>query len=78
LRVLAQKVGVVTLLMVGVMAAVWAQAPAAQSAPVPQWQTDAGGKIAFDVASVKQNKSSNPPHANFPLDAGDAYSTSTL
>ena len=33
------------------------QSPATQSATVPQWQIAAGGKMAFDVASVKLNKS---------------------
>jgi hypothetical protein len=28
-----------------------------QEQPVPQWQIDAGGKMAFDVVSVKTNKS---------------------
>ena len=35
--------------------------------PTPQWQIDAGGKMAFDVASVKQDKSDANPTANFPL-----------
>jgi uncharacterized protein (TIGR03435 family) len=34
-----------------------AQAPTAQSSTVPQWQIDAGGKMAFDAASVKRSKS---------------------
>ena len=60
-------------------ALVLAQAPTAQSPAIPQWQIDAGGKMVFDVASVKQNKSGlppagDPPRSNFPLDAGDAYS----
>jgi bla regulator protein blaR1 len=49
------------------------QASSAQ-APAPDWQTAAGGKMAFDVASVKQNSSSDPPRANFPLGPGDSYS----
>jgi len=61
-----------------------AQARAAQSPAVPQWQTAAGGKMAFDVASVKPNISSNGPlnqlmgglagpgaHTSVPMDAGD-------
>jgi len=59
----------------------YAQAPAAATAPspaVPQWQTAAGGKLAFDVASVKQNKGApsqtNPPYSNFPMGPGDMYS----
>jgi uncharacterized protein (TIGR03435 family) len=45
-----------------------AQAPAAPS-PTPQWQIDAGGKMAFDVASVKP--SSGPPHTNVNLSGLD-------
>jgi uncharacterized protein (TIGR03435 family) len=45
----------------------------------PDSQTIAGGKMAFDAASVKQNLEPYPPggsrpHSNFPLDSGDAYS----
>jgi uncharacterized protein (TIGR03435 family) len=50
----------------------------AQSAAVPEWQTVAGGKMAFEVASIKQNKtglppSGNTPSSNFPLDSGSVY-----
>jgi uncharacterized protein (TIGR03435 family) len=49
-----------------------AQAPAPQSSAVPQWQIDAGGRMAFDVASVKLNKSSDTrSHANVTMDAGN-------
>ncbi len=41
-------------------------------AQAADWQTDAGGKMAFDVASVKPAKTFTPP--NFPLDTGDAFS----
>jgi bla regulator protein BlaR1 len=38
----------------------------------PDWQAAAGGKMAFEVASVKQDDGPfRPP--NFPLDPGDAY-----
>lgn len=55
-----------------------AQAPAAQ-APTPQWQIDAGGKMEFDVASVKPNKGGLPPsgprpYSNIPLGTQDMYS----
>jgi uncharacterized protein (TIGR03435 family) len=45
---------------------------AAQSSDIPQWQIAAGGKLAFEVASVKpsQGEFRSP---NFPLDTGDAY-----
>jgi bla regulator protein BlaR1 len=46
---------------------------AQQSPPIPQWQLAAGGKMAFEVASVKPS----PPGAfrppNFPLDPGPAF-----
>jgi uncharacterized protein (TIGR03435 family) len=38
------------------------------------WQTAAGGKMSFDVASVKQNKSTDPPTTNVLLGPGDIYS----
>src|SRR4029077_16241986 len=53
-----------------------AQASAGQSPTVPQWQNDAGGKMAFDVASVKQNlanQSASPAHANMELDPTERY-----
>src|SRR5580704_837974 len=49
-----------------------AQAPVAQRA-MPQWQSDAGGKMAFDVASVRPNKSNDQANSNFPLGPGDGY-----
>src|SRR5579863_4005111 len=42
----------------------------AQSPDVPDWQTAAGGKMAFEVASVKPSKVFKPP--GFALDYGDA------
>jgi uncharacterized protein (TIGR03435 family) len=44
----------------------------------PQWETDAGGKAAFDAASVKQNKAGIPPNgpspsANVPLSPDDGF-----
>lgn len=45
---------VAALAVAGVLtAALFAQAPTAQSPAVPEWQTAAGGKMAFDVASIK-------------------------
>jgi uncharacterized protein (TIGR03435 family) len=50
--------------------------PAIQSA-VPAWQAAAGGKLEFEVASVKQSKSGppsgGPPSSNVPLTPGEAY-----
>ena len=42
---------------------------------VPQWQTVAGGKMEFEVASVRQNLSGKFTSPNFPLDPGNAYAT---
>ena len=52
-----------------------AQTAASQPAAA-QWQIDAGWKVAFDVASVKQNKSApgSPVNSNIPLGPGDVYS----
>src|SRR5271169_2483828 len=50
-----------------------AQSPATPAPTVPQWQTDAGGKMAFDVASVKPNKSNDPAVSSFPMGPGDAF-----
>ena len=36
----------------------------------PDWQTAAGGKMVFDVASVKANKSGDPSKSNFPWALG--------
>jgi bla regulator protein BlaR1 len=47
-------------------------APAIRAQDAADWQTKAGGKMAFDVASVKLSKGEFTPPA-FPLDAGDAY-----
>ena len=52
----------------------WALGHCAAQPPLqePSWQTAAGGKRAFEVASVKIDAGPfRPP--NFPLDPGDAY-----
>src|ERR1700680_416670 len=43
---------------------------------IPDWQTAAGGKMAFDAASVTRNTTTQPPYevsSNFPLGPGDVY-----
>jgi uncharacterized protein (TIGR03435 family) len=55
--------------------AVAVRAPAAQLS-TPQWQVDAGGKMAFDVASVKQDTTAQSPttvSSNIALGPGDYY-----
>ena len=43
--------------------------------PVPDWQKAAGGKMAFDVASVTRKTTARPYPigSNFPLGPGDVY-----
>jgi uncharacterized protein (TIGR03435 family) len=43
------------------------------SSATPQWQIKAGGKLAFDVASIRQGDPGAFTPPNFPLDAGDAF-----
>jgi uncharacterized protein (TIGR03435 family) len=55
------------------------ESPLHAQSSAADWEKAAGGKMSFDVASVKQNKSGPPPsggnpHTNFPLDNGDSYS----
>ena len=53
-----------------------ATSAAAATAIVPQWQIDAGGKMEFDVASVKQNQATPGPDtvsSNIPLGPMDAF-----
>ena len=47
-----------------------AQSPTAQLPTVLDWQTAAGGKMSFEVASVKRGAFVPP---TFPLDVGDAF-----
>jgi hypothetical protein len=55
---------------------------AAQSvaqSPTLQWEVDAGGKMAFDVASVKRDVSDQPAHSNVGLsDPDDLFRSFTL
>jgi bla regulator protein blaR1 len=44
----------------------------AQSSETPDWQTTAGGKMAFEVASVKPSKI--PQNPDFPMDASSNFS----
>jgi bla regulator protein blaR1 len=42
---------------------------------MPDWQKAAGGKMAFDVTSVRRNLSNDEPYSNFPLGPGAMYSS---
>ncbi len=68
-------------LLLGSVAPVHAQSPKGQAPavqpPTPQWQIDAGGKMEFDVASVKLDTaapSAETMHSNVSLTVGDVYS----
>lgn len=44
------------------------------AAPTPQWEIDAGGKMAFEVASVKRSGLPDPAYrTNFPLTLGSNF-----
>jgi uncharacterized protein (TIGR03435 family) len=43
----------------------------AQSPPVPQWQVAAGGKMSFEVASVRQKAPGAPYSSNVSLEGSD-------
>jgi bla regulator protein blaR1 len=49
------------------------QAPISQTQKVPQWQTAAGGKMSFDVASIRPSKPGTFTPPNFPLSNDESY-----
>jgi hypothetical protein len=51
------------------------QAPISQAQKVPQWQTAAGGKMSFDVASIRPSKPGTFTPPNFPLSNDDFLRT---
>jgi uncharacterized protein (TIGR03435 family) len=67
---------VLALVVGGYLPARLAEPPqvSAQSAAA-DWEKAAGGRMSFEVASVKQNTSGNFVPAKFPLDDGDAYAS---
>ncbi len=70
-RLLLARAAVVALAMLIVEGVLTMPRLGAQSSAVPQWQTEAGGKMAFDVASIKPNKSvDRGTDTNFPLTLG--------
>jgi uncharacterized protein (TIGR03435 family) len=66
---------VVWAVLTGAAALALCSAQQPSQSPAPEWQTAAGGKMAFDTVSVKRNATA-PPNAagsNFPLGPGDVY-----
>jgi uncharacterized protein (TIGR03435 family) len=57
--------------MGAVMAAVLVVFGMPLQAQDPLWPTPSTPKLTFEVASIKLNKSSDPPHWNMPLGSGD-------
>jgi hypothetical protein len=51
----------------------WLPGATAGHAQTPVATPSATTKLAFDVASVRQNKSGSKPESNFPLGPGDMY-----
>lgn len=60
------------LTLVGPIAIGILHAPATRAQDATDWQTKAGGKMAFEVASVKLSKGAFVP-PNIPVNAGEAY-----
>jgi hypothetical protein len=51
---------------------------AQQASDTPDWQIKAGGKMSFDVASIKLSPPGARNNAGFPLDNGDAFQPTSL
>src|ERR1700690_1451707 len=63
------------LLIAVIITPVISRTVAAQSS-ASDWEKAAGGRQAFDVASIRQNKSGEPAYratSNFPLGLGESY-----
>jgi len=54
MRLFAKMAAAVAIFTLGVLAALHAQS---SQPSIPQWQIDAGGKMAFEVASIKPTSS---------------------
>jgi bla regulator protein blaR1 len=64
----AAMVAVATPIIIGVLSA-----PAVRAQDATDWQTKAGGKMSFEVASVKLSKPDARQSANVPLDPSDLF-----
>jgi len=70
--------GIAALLMLSLSGAVMqgqtpVGSPSGESPQVPEWQKVAGGKLSFEVASVKLATPGQPTPSTFPLDYGDFF-----
>ncbi len=74
LRLFAGVLICVGLVHAGLVPAISEQAPTVTtSGTVPQWQTVAGGKMSFEVASIRPSELGAVTHAGFPLSDDDAF-----
>jgi bla regulator protein blaR1 len=77
---LASAVVLTVTLFLGLMAPAHAQSAKGRALAVqpqtPQWQIDAGGKMEFDAASIKPNRSGDGGHNNLALPGGHIVWTS--
>ena len=51
------------------------QSPSTLSQEIPDWQKAAGGKMSFEVASIRQSKPGTFTGSNFGLNTSDSYET---
>jgi hypothetical protein len=51
------------------------QSPSTQSQEIPDWQKAAGGKMSFEVASIRRSKPGTFTGPNFGLNTSDSYET---
>ena len=68
-------VGLALPVAIGLLHATQSQAQSAFAGQlaIPEWQTKAGGKMSFEVASIHQSKPGTFTPPNFALDDGDAF-----
>jgi hypothetical protein len=69
----ARRIIAVSALIGGALAITASSSEPQTKTAAPQASTAIGDQLMFDVASVKPNKSGNPPTFNFPLGPGDVY-----
>jgi uncharacterized protein (TIGR03435 family) len=77
-RIMRKAAAVAFMMLAATVAPVLAQCALGQKVPskptsTSDWQAAVGGKMSFDVASAKPNKSADEPTSNFPLGPGDIY-----
>jgi len=72
-KMLLAGVGTLTVAVFGIMNGPSTLIAAPQAPQRPSGSKSQESQMAFEVASIKQNKSDAPPYSNFPLNAGGMY-----